>query len=109
MKAKNLIITLLALLTSIGASAAYQWTDANGTTWRFTTSEGNATLYYGINQNCCISGTIPANLTVPSTVYIEDTPYTVTSIGHSAFYNCTTLTSVTIPNSVTSIGMFAFY
>lgn len=109
MKAKNLIITLLALLTSIGASAAYQWTDANGTTWSFTTSEGNATLYSGSNQSRCISGTIPANLTVPSTVYIENTPYTVTSIGHSAFYQCTTLTSVTIPNSVTSIGMRSFY
>ncbi|MBQ5825691.1 MAG: leucine-rich repeat protein, partial [Clostridia bacterium] len=33
----------------------------------------------------------------------------VTSIGSSAFYNCTSLTSVTIGNSVTSIGDYAFY
>ena len=32
----------------------------------------------------------------------------VTSIGNNAFYNCTSLTSVTIPESVTSIGMNAF-
>lgn len=32
----------------------------------------------------------------------------VTSIGDSAFYNCTALESVTIPNSVTYIGAFAF-
>ena len=32
----------------------------------------------------------------------------VTSIGCSAFYNCSSLTSVTIPNSVTSIGYEAF-
>ena len=32
----------------------------------------------------------------------------VTSIGEMAFYNCTSLTSVTIPNSVTSIGQRAF-
>ena len=34
---------------------------------------------------------------------------TVTSIGDQAFYNCTSLTSVTIPDSVTSIGDRAFY
>ncbi len=33
----------------------------------------------------------------------------VTSIGSSAFYNCSGLTSVTIHNSVTSIGSSAFY
>lgn len=32
----------------------------------------------------------------------------VTSIGDRVFYNCTSLTSMTIPNSVTSIGMNAF-
>lgn len=35
-------------------------------------------------------------------------PDSVTSIGGSAFYNCVSLTSVTIPNSVTSIGDEAF-
>ncbi|MDD4025650.1 MAG: leucine-rich repeat protein [Kiritimatiellae bacterium] len=29
-------------------------------------------------------------------------------MGGSAFYNCAALTSVTIPDSVTSIGPFAF-
>ncbi|MDO4972333.1 MAG: leucine-rich repeat domain-containing protein, partial [Bacteroidales bacterium] len=36
-------------------------------------------------------------------------PNSVTSIGNWAFYGCTGLTSVTIPNSVTSIGDDAFY
>ena len=36
-------------------------------------------------------------------------PESVTRIGSSAFKDCTSLTSVTIPNSVTSIGSFAFY
>ena len=36
-------------------------------------------------------------------------PNSVTSIGSRAFSRCTGLTSVTIPNSVTSIGDWAFY
>ena len=35
-------------------------------------------------------------------------PNSVTSIGTYAFYRCSGLTSVTIPNSVTSIGKYAF-
>ncbi len=36
-------------------------------------------------------------------------PDSVTSIGNWAFYGCSSLTSVTIPDSVTSIGSNAFY
>ena len=35
-------------------------------------------------------------------------PETVSSIGYFAFHGCSNLTSVTIPNSVTSIGTYAF-
>ena len=49
------------------------------------------------------------DLIIPSTISYNGTTYSVTSIGDRAFYECSSLTSVTIPNSVTSIGEGAFY
>jgi len=38
-----------------------------------------------------------------------DIPNSVKTIGNFAFYNCIGLTSITIPNSVNTIGNYAFY
>ena len=35
-------------------------------------------------------------------------PAAITSIGHSAFYGCTDMTSVTLPSGLTSINIYAF-
>jgi hypothetical protein len=35
-------------------------------------------------------------------------PDSVTTIGQWAFYNCTSLTTIVIPDSVTTIGQWAF-
>ena len=43
---------------------------------------------------------------IPSTVRYNGTTYSVTSIGYRAFYYCSSLTSITIPNSVTSISKY---
>ena len=48
------------------------------------------------------------NLVIPASVTYSGTTYSVTSISYRAFYNCSGLTSVTIPDGVTSIGDGAF-
>ena len=48
------------------------------------------------------------DITIPSSIKVNDTEYSVTSVGNSAFEDCISLTSITIPNSVTSIAGYAF-
>ena len=86
--------------------------------------ESGQTLYYNIMSNeepytvemTCQHSSSPyyytfptGELTIPSSVTYNGTTYSVTSIGESAFRNCSELTSATIPNSITNIGDYAFY
>lgn len=45
---------------------------------------------------------------VPATVEYNGTEYTVTSIDSEAFRGCSSLTTITLPNSITNIGSDAF-
>ena len=49
------------------------------------------------------------NIVIPSEVVYNGKTWSVTSIGASAFSDCSGLTGITIPNSVTSIGRNAFW
>lgn len=62
--------------------------------------------YYRMSHNTpqCYSGKV----VIPETVTYEGRNYTVTQIIPYAFYSCPGLTSVIIPNTVTSIGNNAF-
>ena len=52
--------------------------------------------------------TEPVVLEIPATVSYESVDYTVAGVDLNALRNCSTLTQVTLPNTVTSIGAFAF-
>ena len=54
------------------------------------------------------SGAYSGVVVIPESVEFNGISHSVTSIGEGVFYGCSGLTSVTIPNSVTSIGDDAF-
>ena len=91
---------------------------ATTTLWAYDFRSGD--LYYNITSDTTVEVTYQdrwssnnyaglTTATIPETVTYQGTTYSVTSIRYNAFYNCSSLTSVTIPNSVTSIGSSAFY
>lgn len=49
------------------------------------------------------------SVVIPDSVSYQNVTYVVTSIGFEAFSWCPNLTAVTIPNTVTKIGISAFY
>lgn len=71
-------------------------------------------LKYTINadgKSVTVSGVSgsPEKLTIDSSIEYNNTTYPVTEIGYQAFFKCSNLTNVTIPEGVTKIGQAAFY
>ena len=72
----------------------------------YTTSDGKKLFPY--NTEPAAFGAILVSNTYEDGHGVLTFDDTITSIGEKAFYNCSSLTSVTIPDSVTSIGRYAF-
>ncbi len=68
-------------------------------------------IRYALKDSIATVTRQPRNITVaniPSKVTYKSIEYSVTSIGSSAFDQCFSLTSITIPDSVIIIGSYAF-
>ena len=104
---KKLLTTIAVLLCSVVANA--HDFEVDGIFYNIT-SEKELTVevtYKG--QDSDDYDEYKGTIEIPATIMYNQQEYNVTSIGNSAFYECSSLTSITIPNSVTSIGYNAFY
>ena len=97
-------LTSITIPESVTSIYGYAFNGCTGLT-SITVSENN-TVYH--SQNNCIIETASKELVLGCKTSVIPDDGSVTSIGNSAFRNCTGLTSITIPKSVTSICENAF-
>ena len=105
---KHWLATIAALLCSITVSA-YSF-EVDGIYYSITSSTDlTVEVTYKDKSLEVDSKTYVGDIIIPEFVTYGSDTYHVTSIGYSAFFDCRGLTSVTIPESVTKIGGYAFY
>lgn len=96
---KQLLITIAVLLCST-TMYAYDF-EVDGIYYNIT-SATDFTAEVTNGDYCMV------DVIIPSTVSYNGEIYTVASIGEEAFFGCTYLTSIKIPNTIISIGNKAF-
>ena len=116
-------------MTSIGSSAFYGCSSLSSITIPFVGGSASANTHFGYIFGASSSSynddyvpeslksvTVTGGTTIPEKAfygcnYLESItiPDSVTSIGSSAFYRCSSLISITIPDGVTSIDSYTFY
>ena len=104
MKQTKPLWSLLAMLIfSVAAQA--QYFESGGIVYGITSEQTVEVLSNYYLHNTPYSGSI----VIPQTVEHDGNTYTVTALAETAFESCTTVTSLTLPPTIRSIGSHCFY
>lgn len=104
MKQTKFFLALLAVI-SLPFNIKAQYFEVGGIVYGITSEQTVEVQPYYYLLNTPYSGAI----TIPQTVEYGGTIYTVTALAESAFEDCGNVTSLTLPQTIRSIGSYCFY
>lgn len=104
-KTKRKIAFIAALMCLTFTTSAQEYFESGGIVYGITSEQTVEVLSNYYLHNTPYSGSI----VIPQTVEDNDITYTVTALAESAFESCTTMTSLTLPATIRSIGSHCFY
>ena len=108
-------LTSVTIGSSVSSIGDYAFSDCSGITdliWNARNCSYNGSMNTSNIERVTIGNEVevlPYSFVSGSKISSVIIPNSVTSIGNEAFYNCDSLTNVTIGDSVSSIGYSAFY
>ena len=99
MKKAFLLLTLLFGILSAWAHDA----EVDGIFYNLDAGNKTATVTFKGYRYNAYDGEYAGDVVIPKAVTYDGITYSVTSLGDHCFYECSSLSSITIPDSVTSI------